>query len=145
MPGQLRQGKRLHGRFFLEHVLEHGNRELRNYLLAVDVDMNTVSGYAISSWERGYGDMFCAMDLATLRRTPGPPGIRDDPERPQPGSTAGATSCSRRVPSSSGPVGAAEADGFAAYAGTELEFILFEDSYESAWDRRYVGLTGANR
>ena len=56
MQGRL-QGKRLHGHFFLDHVLEHGT-EGCNYLLAVDVDMNTVDGYAISSWERGYGDMY---------------------------------------------------------------------------------------
>ena len=55
MQGRL-QGKRLHGQYFLDVVLEHGT-EGCNYLLAVDVDMNTVDGYAISSWERGYGDM----------------------------------------------------------------------------------------
>ena len=71
MQGRL-QGKRLHGHFFIEHVLEHGT-EGCNYLLAVDVDMNTVDGYAMSSWERGYGDMFFEMDLTTLRRTPGHP------------------------------------------------------------------------
>ena len=69
MQGRL-QGKRIHGQFFIDHVLENGT-EGCNYLLAVDVDMNTVDGYAISSWERGYGDMFFEMDLATLRRTPG--------------------------------------------------------------------------
>ena len=46
----------MHAQFFLDTVLEHGT-EGCNYLLAVDVDMNTVDGYAISSWERGYGDM----------------------------------------------------------------------------------------
>ena len=71
MQGRL-QGKRLHGHFFLDHVLDHGT-EGCNYLLAVDVDMNTVGGYAMSSWERGYGDMFFEMDLTTLRRTPGHP------------------------------------------------------------------------
>ena len=48
MQGRL-QGKRLHGHYFIEHVLEHGT-EGCNYLLAVDVDMNTVEGYAMSSW-----------------------------------------------------------------------------------------------
>ena len=42
--------------YFLDVALEHGT-EGCNYLLAVDIDMNTVDGYAISSWERGYGDM----------------------------------------------------------------------------------------
>ncbi len=142
MQGRL-QGKRLHGHFFLEHVLDHGT-EGCNYLLAVDVDMNTVGGYAISSWERGYGDMFFEMDLSTLRRTPGHPssvtiqsdltwldGSGDVAQSPR--------SILKRQ------ILAAEDDGYAAYAGTELEFILFEDSFEAAWDRRYQGLTGANR
>src|SRR6187431_12514 len=68
MQGRL-QGKRLHGQYFIDHVLEHGT-EGCNYLLAVDVDMNTVDGYAMSSWERGYGDMVMAPDLDTLRLVP---------------------------------------------------------------------------
>ena len=72
MQGRL-QGKRLHAPYFLDHVLEHGT-EGCNYLLAVDVDMNTVEGYAISSWERGYGDMEFAIDLDTLRPVPWLPG-----------------------------------------------------------------------
>src|SRR3954470_15768626 len=54
MQGRL-QGKRLSTRFFLEEVAEHGS-EGCNYLLAVDVEMNTVDGYAMSSWSTGYGD-----------------------------------------------------------------------------------------
>ena len=51
MQGRL-QGKRLHARFFLDEVVAHGT-EGCNYLLAVDVDMNTVDGYAMSSWAAG--------------------------------------------------------------------------------------------
>jgi len=72
MQGRL-QGKRMHARFFLDTVLEHGT-EGCNYLLAVDVDMNTVEGYAISSWERGYGDFEFVLDLSTLRPVPWLPG-----------------------------------------------------------------------
>ena len=54
MEGRL-QGKRLTAGHFLDEVVEH-DAEGCNYLLAVDVDMNTVDGYAMSSWERGYGD-----------------------------------------------------------------------------------------
>src|SRR3954451_11728037 len=68
MQGRL-QGKRLDAQYFLDVVLEHGT-EACNYLLAVDVDMNTVGGYDISSWERGYGDFEMAPDLGTLRRVP---------------------------------------------------------------------------
>ena len=68
MQGRL-QGKRLHGQYFLDVVVEHGT-EGCNYLLAVDVDMNTVDGYAISSWERGYGDMEFVPDWDTIRLLP---------------------------------------------------------------------------
>ena len=49
MEGRL-QGKRLTATHFLDEVLEHG-AEGCNYLLAVDVDMDTVGGYAMSSWD----------------------------------------------------------------------------------------------
>ena len=65
MQGRL-QGKRLHGRYFVDTCSGHGT-EGCNYLLAVDVDMNTVGGYAISSWERGYGDMEFVLDSDTIR------------------------------------------------------------------------------
>jgi glutamine synthetase len=51
MQGRL-QGKRLTAPWFLQSVVDHG-AEACNYLLAVDVDMNTIDGYAMSSWERG--------------------------------------------------------------------------------------------
>ncbi len=68
MEGRL-QGKRLTATHFLDEVLEHG-AEGCNYLLAVDVDMETVDGYAMSSWERGYGDFEMKPDLETLRPVP---------------------------------------------------------------------------
>src|SRR3978361_296306 len=68
MQGRL-QGKRFHAGFFVDEVLEHGT-EACGYLLAVDVDMNTVGGYAMSSWERGYGDFVLKPDLSTLRWIP---------------------------------------------------------------------------
>ena len=100
MQGRL-QGKRLHAQYFLDEVLAHGT-EGCNYLLAVDVDMNTVDGYAISSWERGYGDMMFVLDLATLRRMPGPAGHRHGAVRPRlarrqrPGARSRRARCSRR-------------------------------------------------
>ena len=72
MQGRL-QGKRFHAPFFLDDVLEHGT-EGCNYLLAVDVDMNTVDGYEMSSWARGYGDFAMVPDLATLHRVAWQPG-----------------------------------------------------------------------
>src|ERR1700709_2471022 len=72
MQGRL-QGKRLHAQFFLDEALEHGT-EGCNYLLSVDADMNTIPGYAMSSWEKGYGDMIFALDLDTIRLLPHLPG-----------------------------------------------------------------------
>src|ERR671935_2717047 len=68
MQGRL-QGKRLTAQHFLEDVAGHG-AEACNYLLAVDVDMNTVDGYGMSSWERGYGDFVMKPDMDTLRPVP---------------------------------------------------------------------------
>src|SRR4051795_10686561 len=68
MQGRL-QGKRLTASHFLGEVVHHG-AEACNYLLAVDVDMTPVSGYAMSSWDRGYGDFEMVPDMSTLRRVP---------------------------------------------------------------------------
>src|SRR5262249_18417869 len=68
MQGRL-QGKRLTASHLLETVLAHG-AEAGNYPPAVDVEMNTVDGFAMSSWERGYGDFEMRPDLDTLRLIP---------------------------------------------------------------------------
>src|SRR5271156_5897835 len=72
MQGRL-QGKRLTARHFLDEVAGHG-AEGCNYLLAVDVEMNTVDGFAMSSWEQGYGDFVMRPDLSTLRPVAWQPG-----------------------------------------------------------------------
>ena len=141
MQGRL-QGKRLHARYFLDDVLRHGS-EACNYLLAVDVDMNTVEGFAISSWEQGYGDFAVRPDLATLRRVPWQPGtamllgdleqLDGAPVAPSPRQVL------RRQ------LDRLAERGWTAMAGTELEFIVFRDSYEQAWTRRYRDLTPANQ
>src|SRR3712207_9319590 len=83
MQGRL-QGKRFHARHFMDEVVPHG-AEGCNYLLAVDVDMNTVDGYEMSSWSSGYGDFAMKPDFATLRRVPwarAPPMGLADPQTP---------------------------------------------------------------
>jgi glutamine synthetase len=92
MQGRL-QGKRFHAQFFLDEVAAHGT-EACAYLLAVDTEMNTVNGYALTSWDSGYGDFALAPDLATMRAVPWQPGtalvladVRDlggRPVRPSP-------------------------------------------------------------
>ena len=143
MQGRL-QGKVIHAPFFLDEVLPHGT-EGCNYLLAVDVEMNTVPGYAISSWERGYGDMEFVLDMDTLRRIPWQPstamvqcdlGWLDDDRSP--------VDESPRTILKAQAARAADM-GFTALAGTELEFLVFDDTYENAWNSDYRGLTPGNQ
>ncbi|MEU6798338.1 glutamine synthetase family protein [Nonomuraea wenchangensis] len=140
MQGRL-QGKRLSARYFLDEVLHHGS-EGCNYLLAVDVDMNTVSGYAMSSWDRGYGDFVMKPDLATLRRVPWQEGtalLMADLAWEDGGDvTASPRQILRRQLAR-----LAERD-LVAYVGTELEFVVYDHSYEDAWKRAYRDLTPAN-
>ncbi len=59
-------GKRVTGRYFLEHVLEHALHAC-DYLLACDMEMDPVPGYTFTSWAKGYGDFRLVPDLQTLR------------------------------------------------------------------------------
>jgi glutamine synthetase len=141
MQGRL-QGKRFAARFFLDEVLEHGT-EGCNYLLAVDAEMNTVEGYAMSSWDRGYGDFAMHPDLGTLRRVPWNEGtallIADLAwQDGSPVAAAPRQILRRQLERLAGL-------GYTARVGTELEFIVFKDTYEQAWDARYRGLTPANQ
>ncbi|GKX32854.1 MAG: glutamine synthetase [Rhizobiaceae bacterium MnEN-MB40S] len=67
MQGRL-MGKRFHADNFVKHAFKETHS--CNYLLATDLEMETVSGYASASWERGYGDYTMTPDMTTLRRTP---------------------------------------------------------------------------
>ncbi len=141
MQGRL-QGKRCAARYFLDEVLGH-SAEGCNYLLAVDVEMNPVSGFAMSSWERGYGDFVMKPDVGTLRRIPWQEGTalimcdvvweNGDP-----------------VVASPRQVLRKQLDrlaelGLECFVGTELEFIVFDDTYEQAWNAGYRNLTPSNQ
>jgi glutamine synthetase len=141
MQGRL-QGKRLSAEYFLDDVVQHA-AEGCNYLLAVDVDMNTVGGYEMSSWERGYGDFVLRPDLATLRLVPWLPNtalVLADVTWFD--GTAVAASPRQIL---HGQVARLAERGWVALAGTELEFIVFTDSYEQASDKGYQHLTPANQ
>jgi glutamine synthetase len=140
MQGRL-QGKRLTGRHFVDEVAEHG-AEGCNYLLAVDVEMNPVEGFEMASWERGYGDFVMRPDLSTLRLLPW---------------LEGTAMCicdlqwadGTAVVASPRQVLARQLDrladrGWSANASTELEMLLFRDSYESAWRKGYRDLEPSN-
>lgn len=132
-------GKRVSARLFVEDVMAHG-AECCNYLLAVDVDLNTVDGYALTSWESGYGDMAMMPDLGTLRRLPWQPGtalVIADLEQASDHATIEVSP--RRVLRRQ--IDRLAEHDLHPFVGTELEFIVFEDDYRSAWRRGYRGLT----
>jgi glutamine synthetase len=140
MEGRL-QGKRLTASHFLDVVLEEG-AEGCNYLLAVDVDMETVEGYAMSSWSHGYGDFAMRPDLDTLRLLPWLEGtalVMADIEWLD-GSEVAASprQILRRQ------LDRLAERGWTAAAGTELEFMVFRNTYEEAWRRGYRHLEPAN-
>lgn len=130
-------GKRITARHFLERIVGHG-AECCNYLLAVDVEMNTVTGYEISSWKSGYGDMVMVPDMATLRRVPwlkatamvtaDLTAMDGTPIEPSP----------RRVLARQRERLAAH--GWKAMAATELEFMVFDESYRDAWAKGFRDL-----
>ena len=62
-------GKRLTARHFLEHALDDGVHACI-YLFTVDMEMEPLPGFTLTSWERGYGDMKLVPDLGTWRRIP---------------------------------------------------------------------------
>ena len=141
MQGRL-QGKRLVGKHFVEEVMEH-DAEACNYLLAVDVEMNTVEGYTMSSWSTGYGDFVMKPDLETLR--------------PVPWHDRTAMCMADLVWHDESPVVASPRQilrgqldrlaerGWTALAATELEFIVFRDTYEEAFDKGYRDLVPGNQ
>ncbi|MCV7179056.1 glutamine synthetase family protein [Mycolicibacterium sphagni] len=139
MQGRL-TGKRVAARLFVEEVAAHGS-ECCNYLLAVDVDMNTVDGYAMSSWESGYGDMVMTPDFSTLRVLPWLPGtalvmadlswVDGGPVNPAPRGILRAQ------------LDRLAQRGLEAFIGTELEFMVFDSTYRDAWAAGYRGLSKA--
>src|SRR5438270_9767321 len=128
MQGRL-MGKREQAEFFLEESAEHG-LEGCNYLLGLDMEMDPQPGYAMASWERGYGDFDLRPDLDTLRRVPWLEGTAlvlcdvlwhdGTPVAPSPRQVL------RRQ------VDHAAELGFTPMVGSELEFFLFRETYAEA-------------
>jgi len=130
-------GKRVSARLFIEDIMNHGS-ECCNYLLTVDVDNNTIDGYDFSSWERGYSDMAMIPDLSTLRLVPWLPGcamvIADlQTTTHQPVAQSPRAILRKQIDRLS-------AKNLVPYVGTELEFIVFDETYRGAWAKGYDNL-----
>lgn len=141
MQGRL-VGKRLDANFFLSDVLKHGT-EGCNYLLAVDVDMNTVPGYAMSSWEKGYSDLAMIPDLNTLRLIPWQDGaamlLADVTWLDHTDVVASPRQILKKQ------IKALADAGMKAMVGSELEFVVYNNTYEQAFSKGYKDLTPANQ
>jgi glutamine synthetase len=138
MQGRL-MGKRVHGEHFLEQGLAEHGVEACDYLMALDMEMDPVPGYALANWELGYGDFVLRPDLGTLRRIPWLEATamllcdlasHDGADiAPSPRQVL-----KRQVERARGL-------GFEPMVGSELEFYLFKESYAEAHERGYEGLT----
>jgi glutamine synthetase len=136
MQGRL-VGKRVSARLFVEDVMAHG-AECCNYLFAVDVENNTVDGYSISSWERGYGDMAMIPDMSTLRTAPWLEGTAMVMADMQWLDHTPVTQSPREILRTQ--INRLAKHGLVPFVGTELEFIVFDDTYREAWAKGYDNL-----
>lgn len=136
MQGRL-MGKRFHAKYFLDSAVDETHS--CNYLLATDIEMDTVEGYKASSWRQGYGDYIMKPDLSTLRLTPWLEGtalvICDvlDPNSHEEITHSPRTILQKQI-------SRLEQMGFKAMMASELEFFLFKDSFEEALEKRYTEL-----
>jgi glutamine synthetase len=136
------QGRLMGKRFQAEYFCEEAWAETHscNYLLATDMEMETVPGYKATSWAKGYGDYVMKPDLATLRRTPWLPGTalvlcdvldhhthEEVPHSPK-------AVLKRQVERLAGL-------GYEAKMATELEFFLFRESYDALRDTGYRSMS----
>jgi glutamine synthetase len=138
MQGRL-IGKRFQAEFFVGGAYEETHA--CNYLLANDIDMEPVPGYAAASWDKGYGDFVLKPDLSTLRKTPWLEGTalvlcdvldhhhHDVPHSPRAILKKQLARLAER--------------GMSALTASELEFYLFNESFESAMKKRYRDLDTA--
>ena len=141
MQGRL-VGKRLDAKYFLSDVLKHGT-EGCNYLLAVDVDMNTVPGYAMSSWEKGYSDLAMIPDTNTLRYIPWQDGAALMLADVQWLDHSDVVASPRQILKKQ--IKALADAGMKAMVGTELEFVVYNNTYEQAFNKGYKDLTPSNQ
>ena len=134
MQGRL-MGKRVTGHFYLEHAMHE--LHVCDYLLANDMDNKPVPGYEAANWDRGYGDFELKSDLSTLRLIPWLPATalvladcvdhhgEEVPHAPR-------TILKRQVER-------ARAQGYVAKMGSELEFYVFDETFDALREKRYRG------
>jgi glutamine synthetase len=134
-------GKRTTGRFFLEHVADHGTENC-DYLIACDIANNPVAGFRFASYDQGYGDMLALADWSATWVVPWVEKtalVICDLSDVETGQSI------REAPRSilRAQVDAAKALGFRPMMGSEIEFFLFDTSYANAHTAGYRDLRPA--
>ena len=136
-------GKRISAQFFVDEVAEHGMHAC-DYLLACDVDMDPVPGYAFTSWAKGYGDFHPVPDFDTMRVASWLPktaivlcDVRDIDSHDL--VALAPRSILRQQ------IERAAKQGTMAFGASELELYVFNDSYESAAQKGYINLEPIGR
>jgi glutamine synthetase len=133
-------GKRFHAEYFVDSA--HAESHACNYLLANDIDMEPVPGYRAANWASGYGDFVMKPDLSTLRRIPWLSrtalvlaDVQDHHHRDVPHSPRAILKrqCERL-----------QARDLRAFCASELEFYLFQETYDAAREKHYAGLRTAS-
>ncbi len=134
-------GKRFDAEFFIEDAVENGTHGC-DYLVTVDMEMEPVSGYEYSNWERGYGDFHLVPDFDTMRKASWLDrsamvlcDVKDN-------KTHELTNVAPRSMLRS-QIDAADKMGFSAKAGSELEYFIFQNSFQEAAENGYSELKPA--
>src|SRR5882672_2782450 len=131
------QGRLVGKRMQAEHFVDSAHEETHgcDYLLADDIDMEPVPGYAAASWDKGYGDFVMKPDMATLRRLPWLEGtalvLADVLDHHHEDVAHSPRAMLKRQ------VARLETMKMRAYCASELEFYLFDESYEAIHAKRY--------
>ena len=137
------QGRLIGKRFQAEYFLQSAHDETHgcDYLLADDIDMEPVPGYAVANWEKGYGDFVIKPDLATLRRIPWLDGtalvLCDVLDHHHHDLAHSPRAILKRQ------IARLEERNMRAFLASELEFYLFDETYETAREKHYGGLRTA--
>ncbi|UNO38940.1 glutamine synthetase family protein [Streptomyces sp. MST-110588] len=131
------KGKLYDARHFLDQVAGDGT-DMCAYILATDVDMRPLDGFALTSWATGYQDLRVQPDLSTVRLLPWQPGtalVHADAVGPDGRPVAVAPRQMLR-----GALARLAERGLSVKAGLETEFVLYKGSYADAAQAGYHGL-----
>jgi glutamine synthetase len=133
MQGRL-IGKRFQAEYFVDGAYEETHA--CDYLLANDIDMEPVPGYAAASWEKGYGDFVLKPDLKTIRLQPWLEGtalvLADVLDHHHHDLAHSPRAVLKKQ------VERLSKQKMRAFLASELEFYLFDESYDAVAAKRYV-------